>query len=224
MRTIHKAVKEVTLAISTSPWSQLAVNATGTVSSSAASSVNGNIRVPIGPSLSVQPSTTVNTSINSGNPPSFPSARGATTMPGFMVASNGNGTAPVPNPINTAIATSLYPGPPTASYGGVISPNPSATAGLLSGYVTPVPATPLSAALGPAVQAAMSSTPIGLGPSEGTIRGPTIAGGGAIGLQGGAHPMLYPQHTGGSTTGERANTNIVFERAERLLRDPQRRV
>jgi len=48
---------------------------------------------------------------------------------------------PYPNNINTAFAQA-------------VSSN-----GLRSGYVTPVPATPLSAALGPAVQATVASTP-----------------------------------------------------------------
>ena len=49
---------------------------------------------------------------------------------------------PYPTNINTAFAQAV-----------------SQSNGLRSGYVTPVPATPLSAALGPAVQATVASTP-----------------------------------------------------------------
>lgn len=48
--------------------------------------------------------------------------------------------------------------------------------GLRSGYVTPVPATPLSAALGPAVQAMVASTPTTLHAPPEYFHGPPTLG------------------------------------------------
>ena len=74
------------------------------------------------------------------------------------------------SPLYHAVRTSNGPIPPTPQALAPPFPTSINTAfaqavgahqnnGLRSGYVTPVPATPLSAALGPAVQATVASTP-----------------------------------------------------------------
>ncbi|KAF2013774.1 hypothetical protein BU24DRAFT_350289 [Aaosphaeria arxii CBS 175.79] len=97
------------------------------------------------------------TSNNTGlmGPPSLSSFTSRTQPPKFlnknlMVA---NGGSTVPNPINTSI-TSI------ASAYSQHYPTPSLTANSTSGgFATPVPATPLSAALGAAAQATVPNTP-----------------------------------------------------------------
>ncbi|KAL1635479.1 RAM signaling network component [Diplodia intermedia] len=95
---------------------------------------------------------------------------------------NGLSTSSMPGPINTAI-------PLHANY------NHSATPSSSMGLVTPVPATPLSAALGAAAQATVPSTP-GHAPTSTPVDPPM--------------------------TGRFAGN--VFERADRLLQQTQRRI
>lgn len=121
MKPLHRAVKEASLAISNSPWSNLTSNHPGLM-----------------------------------GPPSLSSLTSRTQPPRFLnkagMAVNGSGLA-WPGPINTSI-------PAVAS---AFSAQPYSAASLASqsssGYITPVPATPLSAALGAAAQATVPSTP-----------------------------------------------------------------
>ena len=105
--------------------------------------------------------------------------------PGSRVIGHGYGgsnASSLPGPINTSIAS-------ISNYTHVGLPPTS------SGYVTPVPATPLTAALGAAAQATVPSTP---------SRAPT------------------PVDQSAPLTGRFAGN--VFERADRLLQQTQRRV
>ncbi|KAF2127309.1 cell morphogenesis protein-like protein Sog2 [Dothidotthia symphoricarpi CBS 119687] len=121
MKPLHRTVKEASLAINDSPWSNLTSNHMGMM-----------------------------------GPPSLSSFTSRTQPPRFLnksaMAANGGGL-PWPNPINTsipAIASAFsshhYPSASHASQGS-------------GGYITPVPATPLSAALGAAAQATVPNTP-----------------------------------------------------------------
>ena len=93
---------------------------------------------------------------------SLPSFTSRTQPPRFlnkpppMTMSSGGGPS-FPGPINTAIPTIA------STLSANLSANPYSTASLGSqgsgGYGTPVPATPLSAALGAAVQATVPNTP-----------------------------------------------------------------
>lgn len=94
------------------------------------------------------------TSNNTGLMSSLSSFTSKTQPPRFLsksTMSSGNGLA-LPGPINTSITnlTSAYAQPySTSSMGSQGS----------GGYITPVPATPLSAALGAAAQATIPNTP-----------------------------------------------------------------
>ncbi|KAF2759642.1 hypothetical protein EJ05DRAFT_526363 [Pseudovirgaria hyperparasitica] len=114
------------------------------------------------------------------------------SRPGTSVSLASNGTSrfmPAPNPINTTIATNHAP----------VHHN-----GLQTGTVTPVPATPLSAALGAAVQATVPNGAQALGMSAPNNSASII-------------PTL-PMQAGFP------GTSLVFERADRLLSNTQRRV
>jgi hypothetical protein len=121
------------------------------------------------------------TSNNTGmmGPPSLSSITSRTTAPKFLgrpTMSSGGG-ASFPGPINTSITTNSFAYPSaTSSFGSQGS----------SGYPTPVPATPLSAALGAAAQATVPSTP---------------------GLR-----------------SQSSSTVNFFERADRLMSQPNRRI
>ncbi|RMZ69438.1 adenylate cyclase [Pyrenophora seminiperda CCB06] len=121
--------------------------------------------------------------LGSMGPPSLSSITSRTQPPRFLnkptSTMSSNGGPGFPGPINTAIPAmnSIFSAQPlTASF----------TSQSSGGYSTPVPATPLSAALGAAAQATVPSTP--RMPSQGS------------------------------------NTLNVFERADRLLNQPSRRV
>lgn len=90
----------------------------------------------------------------------------------------------VPNPINTSIASPTLP------------------ASASQGFVTPVPATPLSAALGVAAQATVPSTP--------------------------GHSTFQPSYTAYGHAPNQSFANSLsgtfFERADRLLQTNQRRI
>ncbi|KAE8856729.1 hypothetical protein PTNB73_09451 [Pyrenophora teres f. teres] len=148
MRPLHKMVKEASLAINDSPWSNLTSNNLGSMGPPSLSSITSR----------TQPPRFLN------KPTSTMSSNGG---PGF------------PGPINTAI-------PPMNSVFSAQPHTASFTSQSSGGYSTPVPATPLSAALGAAAQATVPSTP--RMPSQGS------------------------------------NTLNVFERADRLLNQPSRRV
>lgn len=123
MKPLHKTVKEASLAINDSPWSNLTSN-------------NPGLMGP--PSLSSFTSRT--------QPPRY------LNKPPAMTMVSGGGPS-FPGPINTSI--------PAIS--SAFSAQPYSTASLSSqgsgGYGTPVPATPLSAALGAAAQATIPNTP-----------------------------------------------------------------
>jgi len=94
------------------------------------------------------------TSNNLGIVSSLSSFTSRTQPPKFLSKADmsSNGGLPLPGPINTSITnlTSAYSQPySTSSVGSQGS----------GGYMTPVPATPLSAALGAAAQATVPSTP-----------------------------------------------------------------
>jgi hypothetical protein len=117
------------------------------------------------------------TANNSGmmGPPSLSSITSRTSAPRFLgrpTMSSGGGPG-FPGPINTSLTT-MAPGFPSAI---------SMSSG---GYPTPVPATPLSAALGAAAQATVPNTP---GPRS-----------------------------------QSASTVNFFERADRLMNQPNRRI
>ena len=74
--------------------------------------------------------------------------------PLYHAVRTSNGPVPVP-----ATPQALVPPFPTSINTAFAQAIGAQNNGLRSGYVTPVPATPLSAALGPAVQATVASTP-----------------------------------------------------------------
>lgn len=148
MKPVQKAVKEAGGAITTSPWSHLAVRN------------DSSAMFPPQSTLSMRSSD----SRHMGH------------------GLSGLSTSSIPDPINTAI-------PLNANY------THSATPSSVMGLVTPVPATPLSAALGAAAQATVPSTP---------------------GHASTSTPVDPPM------TGRFAGN--VFERADRLLQQTQRRI
>ncbi|KAF2117707.1 cell morphogenesis protein-like protein Sog2 [Lophiotrema nucula] len=120
MKPLHRNVKEASLAISESPWSNL----------TSSNPVMG-------------PPSTVSSFTSRTQPPRF------LNKPSTMTT--GGGTS-FPGPINTSIT----------SVASAFSQQNYSTSSLGSGsggYVTPVPATPLSAALGAAAQATVPNTP-----------------------------------------------------------------
>lgn len=122
MKPLHRTVKEASLAINDSPWSNLTSNNPGSM-----------------------------------GPPLLSSFTSRTQPPRYLNRPNGTMTSGIggsfPGPINTSF-------PAMAS---VFSSQPYSTSSFGSqgsgGYGTPVPATPLSAALGAAAQATIPNTP-----------------------------------------------------------------
>jgi hypothetical protein len=144
MKPLHRTVKEASLAINDSPWSDLTSNNFGLM-----------------------------------GPPSLSSITSRTQAPRFLArpAMNAVGGPSFPGPINTSIPSigSAFP-----------SSTPSISSQGSGGYATPVPATPLSAALGAAAQATVPNTP-------------------------------------GVRSGSSSTMNF-FEKADRLIHQPNRRI
>lgn len=143
MKPLHRTVKEASLAINDSPWSNLTSNNPGSM----------------GPPTSL----------------SFSSRMQAPRFLGRPTMSSGGGQG--------------FPGPINTSLGGMSSGLNTSTLSLgshSSGFPTPVPATPLSAALGVAAQATVPNTP---------------------GLR-----------------SQSSSTVNFFERADRLMNQPNRRI
>ena len=139
MKPLHRAVKDASLVINASSWSHLAL---------AANTAGGG-------------SGGTTTTSGTMGPPSLPSLTSKTQPPKFFTnkslaaSSGGGGGGPsLPGPINTALTPSVSSFAP--QYSAQSSAGPSASA---LGYITPVPATPLSAALGAAAQATVPNTP-----------------------------------------------------------------
>lgn len=102
-------------------------------------------------SLAINDSPWASLSSSNSLPPSrLPSFTSRTQVPKFGKPTLVGGGPPFPGPINTSI--------PSFAGSHHHYPNSSLSTGSI-GYVTPVPATPLSAALGPAAQATVPNTP-----------------------------------------------------------------
>jgi hypothetical protein len=145
MKPLHRAVKDASLVINASSWSHLALAANTTGGGSGGTTTASGVMAP--PSL---PSLTSKT-----QPPKF------FTNKSLAAGSGGGGEPAFPGPINTALTPLVSSF--ASQYSAQSSAGPSAST---LGYITPVPATPLSAALGAAAQATVPNTPnqVPLGP------------------------------------------------------------
>ena len=146
MKPLHRAVKDASLVINASSWSHLALAANTTGGGSGATTTTSGTMGP--PSL---PSLTSKT-----QPPKF------FTNKSLAAGSGGGGESSFPGPINTALTPSVSSF--ASQYSAQSSAGPSASA---LGYITPVLATPLSAALGAAAQATVPNTPNQVPPGPG---------------------------------------------------------
>ena len=146
MKPLHRAVKDASLVINASSWSHLALAANTTGGGSGATTTTSGTMGP--PSLPSLPSLTSKT-----QPPKF--------FTNKSLAANSGGGSSFPGPINTALTPSVSF---ASQFSAQSSAGPSASA---LGYITPVPATPLSAALGAAAQATVPNTPNQVPPGPG---------------------------------------------------------
>jgi hypothetical protein len=164
MKPVHHAVKDAGLVINHSSWSYLATSAPDADTTMRPSGLQSLT------SKTQPPKFYSNHSLSNGHAPGFP------------------------GPINTSInpAPSMYSA--VSNFSTTSFTSQGSTGGNSMGYVTPVPATPLSAALGAAAQATVPNTPNQL----------SVAGGN--------------QNNTGPFAGN------VFERADRLMQQPQRRI
>ncbi|OCL13312.1 hypothetical protein AOQ84DRAFT_283395 [Glonium stellatum] len=148
MKPLHRAVKDASLVINASSWSHLALAA-----NTPASGV---------PTITTSSNHTSTTSGTMGPPSALPSLTSKIQPPKFFtkpLAASISAPGPAfPGPINTALTPSISSFTPQ-QYSA-------------QGYVTPVPATPLSAALGAAAQATVPNTPNQVAGSGGQHTGP----------------------------------------------------
>ena len=115
-------------------------------------------------SLAINDSPWANLSSGNSLPPSrLPSFTSRTQVPKFSKPTLVGGGPSFPGPINTQI--------PSVAANYHQYANSSLSTGSI-GYITPVPATPLSAALGPAAQATVPNTPNMAAPMRPEATGP----------------------------------------------------
>jgi hypothetical protein len=146
MKPLHRAVKDASLVINASSWSHLALAANTT--GGGTTTTSGTMGPPSLPSLT-----------SKTQPPKFFTNKSQAASSG---GGGGGGEPSFPGPINTALTPSVSSFAPQYSAQGSAGPSASAL-----GYITPVPATPLSAALGAAAQATVPNTPNQVPPGPG---------------------------------------------------------